>query len=254
MITEAIWTQRRHIKGSSRAAIRSFIIDKYDVDESRLKSYLASNLSKMLEDTEEGYPCLTRVDNSMNYKLTPEWRKEWTTTYSKKHPVKKRRKKRPSDHPKHPRNAYLYFTQDVRPRRKDEFPDKSFGELTILIADEWKSLSSKKKKKFQEMAKKDKARYLREMKDYEANRETSSSSSGSESRSREKRKRRKSRSESEDSKSHKKKKRKEKSESESGSEDKNKKKKKSESDQEKEKAAARSDLKTSSEKTATKNK
>jgi len=94
MITEAIWTQRRHIKGSSRAAIRSFIIDKYDVDESRLKSYLASNLSKMLEDTEEGYPCLTRVDNSMNYKLTPEWRKEWTTTYSKKHPVKKRRKKK----------------------------------------------------------------------------------------------------------------------------------------------------------------
>jgi hypothetical protein len=257
MITEAIWTQRRHIKGSSRAAIRSFILDKYDVDESRIKSYLASNLTKMLEDTEDGHPCLIRVDN-MNYKLTPEWRKEWTTTYGKKHPVKRRRKKRPSDHPKHPRNAYLYFTQEVRPKRKDEYPDKSFGELTILIADEWKHLSTTKKKKFDEMAKKDKKRYLKQMKEYEANRETSSSNSDSESRSREKRKRRKSRSESEDSKSHsKKKKRKEKSsESESGSEDKKDKKKKtkSESDQEKERVAARSELKSSSDKTATKNK
>jgi structure-specific recognition protein 1 len=254
MITEAIWTQRKHIKGSSRAAIRSFILDKYDVDESRIKSYLASNLSKMLEETEDGYPCLIRVDN-MNYKLTPEWRKEWTTTYGKKHPVKRRRKKRPSDHPKHPRNAYLYFTQKVRPKRKDEYPDKSFGELTILIADEWKHLSSGKKKEFDELAKKDKKRYQKEMKEYEANRETSSSSSDSESRSREKRKRRKSRSESEDSKSHsKKKKRKEKSrsESESGSEDKKEKKKKtkSESDQEKERVAARSELKSSSDKTA----
>jgi len=263
MITEGIWTQRKHIKGSSRAAIRQFILDKYDVDESRLKSNLASNLNKMLEDTEEGYPCIIRVDNMNNYKLTPEWRKEWTTTYGKKHEVKRRRRRRPSDHPKHPRNAYLYFTQDVRPRRKEEYPDKTFGELTILIANEWKSLSSKKRKRFEELAKKDKNRYQREMKDYEANRETSSSGSESESRSRDKRKRRKSRSyESDDSRSHRKKKRKEKSdsESESGSEDKKDRKKKktksetSDQEKEKDKAAARSELKSSADKTATKNK
>jgi hypothetical protein len=207
----------------------------------------------MLEDTEEGYPCIIRVDKMNNFKLTPEWRKEWTTTYSKKHPKVRRRRRRPSDHPKHPRNAYLYFTQEVRPRRKDQHPEKTFGELTILIADEWKNLSARKKKPFAELAKKDKRRYDREMRDYEANRETSSSrsESESESRSRDRRKKRKSRaSESEDSKSHKKKKtRKEKSESESGSEDlKDKKKKtKDDSDQEKEKAAA-------TDKSASKNK
>jgi structure-specific recognition protein 1 len=262
MITEAIWTQRKHIKGSSRAAIRQFILDKYDVDESRIKSNLASNLNKMLEDTEEGYPCIIRVDNMNNYKLTPEWRKEWTTTYGKKHEIKRRRRKRPSDHPKHPRNAYLYFTQEVRPRRKEQYPDKSFGELTILIANEWKSLSTVKRKRFDELAKKDKKRYEREKNEYEANRETTSSSD-SESESRDKRKRRKSRSnESEDSRSHlRKKKKREKSvsESESGSEEKKDRKKaratKNESsDQEKDKAAARSELKSSSDKTATKNK
>jgi structure-specific recognition protein 1 len=244
MITEAIWTQRRHIKGSSRAAIRQFILDKYDVDESRLKSNLASNLNKMLEDTEEGYPCIIRVEKMNNYKLTPEWRKEWTTTYGKKHEVKRRRRRRPADHPKHPRNAYLYFTQEVRPRRKEQYPDKSFGDLTILIADEWKSLSSSKKRRFEELAKKDKRRYEREKKEYDANRATSSESE-SESRSRDKRKRRKSRSyESEDSRSHRKKRREKSesdSESESGSDKKDRKKKTTKgetSDQEKEKEKA----------------
>jgi len=98
MITEAIWTQNHHIKGSSRGAIRNWILDKYtDVDENRIKTHLSSNLSKMLEDDrEDHYPCLIRVDN-MNYKLTPEWRKEWTKTYNKKKRQTKR-KKRPSDH------------------------------------------------------------------------------------------------------------------------------------------------------------
>jgi len=228
MITEAIWTQNHHIKGSSRAAIRNFVLDKYtDVDENRIKGYLSSNLSKMLEDTEEGYPCLIRVDN-MNYKLTPEWRKEWTKTYGKKR-RQTRRKKRASDHPKHPRNAYLFYATEVRRRRQDEYPDKTFGQLTSLIADEWRNLSSKRKKKYEELQKKDKRRYRREMKEYEANK-SSGSDSDSSSEGRYKRKRsRKSRSESfsEDSRSHskKKKKRKTKSESSGSEEEKNRKKK-----------------------------
>jgi len=226
MITEAIWIQNRNIKGSSRVAIRNYILDKYDVDEHRIKTYLSSNLTKMLEDTDEGYPCLIRVDN-MNYKLTPEWRKEWTKTYGKKRRQTKR-KKRAFDHPKHPRNAYLFYATEVRKRRKDEYPDKSFGELTTLIADEWRNMNSKKKKRFEELARKDKQRYRREMIDYEANRsETGSDSESSEGRYKRKRSR-KSRSESfsEDSRSHsKKKKRKAKSESSESVEDKKKKKK-----------------------------
>jgi len=236
MITEAIWTQNHHIKGSSRGAIRNWILDKYtDVDENRIKTHLSSNLSKMLEDDrEDHYPCLIRVDN-MNYKLTPEWRKEWTKTYNKKRRQTKR-KKRPSDHPKHPRNAYLFYATEVRKRRQDEYPDKSFGDLTSLIAKEWRNLSSKKRTRYDELAKKDKRRYHREMKEYEAKSSRSDSDSSSEVRNKRKRSR-KSRSESEDSKSHSRKKRKAKSES-SESDEKNPKKKEkktTESEEEKEK-------------------
>jgi len=230
MITEAIWTQRRHIKGSSRAAIKQFIIDTYPINQSRLKSYITSNLSKMLEDTEEGYPCLIRVNN-MNYKLNPEWRKEWTKTNGKKHPIRRRRRRQSRDHPKRPRNAYVYFSKDVRPKRKDDNPDKSFIELTTLIADEWNELTGKQRKKYEDMAKKDRKRYQNEMDKYEAKRSSSSSDSDSdsESRSRKRRTRRRSSrrySDSSDSKSHSKKKRRAKS-SESESEEKKDKKKKS---------------------------
>jgi len=228
MITEAIWTQNHHIKGSSRAAIRNFILDKYnDVDENRIKTHLSTNLSKMLEEPDDdGYACLLRVEN-MNYKLTPEWRKEWTKTYGKKK-RQTRRKKRASDHPKHPRNAYLFYATEVRKRRQDQYPDKAFGQLTRLIADEWRSLSSKKKERFLHYASKDKRRYRNEMKEYEANKSSSESESGSSSGVRHRRKRtRKSRSESfsEDSRSHSKKKRKAKTSSEDSEEERTRKRK-----------------------------
>jgi len=203
MITEAIYIQRKHIKGSSRPAIRNYILENYDVNENRIKGYLSSNLSKMLEDTEEGYPCLARVD--MNYKLTPEWRKEWTKTYGIK-PKTRKRKKRPANYPKHPRNAYLYYSTEVRPKRQDENPDKSFGDITKLVAAEWGNLKKSRKKKYEDLAKKDTRRYKREMAEWEA-KKTSSSRSGSSSESEDRsykkgnRKRRatKSRSESEES-------------------------------------------------------
>jgi hypothetical protein len=264
MITEAIYIQRKHIKGSSRPAIRNFILDNYDVDENRIKGYLSSNISKMLQDTEEGYPCLVRVDNN-NYKLTPEWRKEWTKTNGIK-PKTRKRKKRPAGYPKHPRNAYLYYSTDVRPKRQDEYPDKSFGDITKLVAEEWGKLSSKRKKKYVELAKKDTRRYKREMKEWNSRQSSSSesgsrSSSESEDRSKSRnRKRRatKSRSESEESKTqHSKKKQKRKNRSFTSSEEseekgKGQKVKAAAENDEKKTSTERTELKASSDKTKNK--
>jgi len=258
MITEAIYIQRKHIKGSSRPAIRNYILENYDVDENRIKGYLSSNLSKMLEETEEGYPCLARVD--MNYKLTPEWRKEWTKTYGIK-PKTRKRKKRPANYPKHPRNAYLYYSTEVRPKRQDENPGKSFGDITKLVAAEWGNLSSKRKRKYVDLAKKDTRRYKKEMKEYEA-RKTSSSRSDSSSESEDRyknrnRKRRatKSRSESEESTQRSKKKQakpKRKNRSFTSSEESEEKGKIKADNDEKKTSTERTELKASSDKTKNK--
>jgi len=232
MITEAIWEEKKYQKGSSRSDIRKFIEKNYEVDESKLKANLTSNFSKMLHKGENGYACLIKRtdEDSEYYKLTPEWRKEWTKKYGKKHPKKTRKTKKDPNHPKHPKNGYLFYSQDVRKRRQDQNPDKGFKEITNMVAEEWRNLSVAKKKKYLDMAKKDRERYQKEMKDYKQS--DSESSRSDESEEKKKRKRAK-RSDDEESKSHSAKKRKSRSKtarsySDSDSEVEEKKKKSSE--------------------------
>jgi len=237
MITEAIWEEKKWRKGSSRGDIRHFIEDNYDIDESKLRGHLSTNLAKMCQKGGNGYSCLKQTDDeNENYKLTPEWRKEWTKKYGKKHPKKTRKTKKDPNHPKHPKNGYLFYSLDVRKRRQDQNPDKNFKEITALVADEWRNLSAGKKKKYEDMAKKDRARYQKEMKNYKPD---SDSDSSSESEEVKKKRKRAKRSDSEESKSHSAKKRKSRSElkssSDSESDEEDKKKKKKSSSEKKEK-------------------
>lgn len=236
MITEAIWEEKKWRKGSSRKDIRNFIEDNYDIDETKLRGHLSSTLTSMCQKGSNSYSCLKQTDDeNENFKLTPEWRKEWTKKYGKKHPKKTRKTKKDPNHPKHPKNGYLFYSLDVRKRRQDQNPDKNFKEITTLVADEWRSLSAGKKKKYEDLAKKDRARYQKEMKDYKPESDSDSSSS---EEVKKKRKRAK-RSDSEESKSHSAKKRKSRSElrsySDSESDEEDKKKKKKSSSEKKEK-------------------
>jgi hypothetical protein len=200
MITEAIWEDKKWTKGSSRSDIRKFITQNYDVDEDKLKENMSINLSKMLDvDSKTGVSCLTKVEDLGNYKITPEWRKQW----KKKAGIRpqRRKKKKDKDAPKHPRNSYLWYLQEVRESVKERYPNKDHREITLLVAEEWKALPSKKKKKYEEKAKADKERYEKEKKDYEKKkkreRRDTSDESSSESRSRSKSKSKKRRYDSE---------------------------------------------------------
>jgi len=256
MITEAIFMQRKYMKGSSRDEIRRYISDKYDLDYHKIKGYVVSNLTKMLEtDAEDGYSAVVRAGD--NYKLHPEWRKEWTKMYGIKQ-KRRRRKKKPSDYPKQSRSAYLFFSIDARKKAQDEYPDKNFGDITKIVAKEWKKISSKRKRKYELMAEKDKDRYQKEMRDYKANRSYSSdsysSTSDSEERSKSRRRRRKSRksrSESEESKP-KRRKRVKRSFTSSSEESVGKGKKQKTDSIDEKKSTERSELKASSDKTKNK--
>jgi len=199
MITEAIWSEKHYLKGDSLYDIRNWIRDNYDLTDPELKTEIKDSIAKMLKDTSDGYSCLIRVED--NYRLHPEWRKEWTKKYGKKH-KRKPRKKRDPNLPKHPRNAYLYYCQDYRKKRQDDYPDKTMTEITSMLSQEWKSLSTRKRKKYDDQAKEDKRRWEEEMKEYKRNK-FSDSESSDETR----KKKRKRKSDSEESKSHSNKKR-----------------------------------------------
>jgi hypothetical protein len=182
MITEAIWEEKKWTKGSSRHDIIRFIEKTYDVDEENLKSNLSSAISKMIDETSAGYPCLIKSGEA-NYKLHPDWRKEWKRRNGIR-PVPRKKHKKDKNAPKGPKNGYLFFMQDVRSKRTEQYPDKEPKEITKLVAAEWNGLTDKKKKKYQDMAAEDKDRYTREMKAYKKKKKMESSESESESRSR----------------------------------------------------------------------
>jgi len=239
MITEAIYQDKKWSKGSPRVDIRKFIEKNYDVDEKALKTDLASNLAKMLEQGSNEYSCLTKHGDD-NYKLTKEWRKEWKTRNGIKS-VKRKKAKKDKDAPKGPRNAYIYYMQDVRKTITEQYPDKDSKAITKLLGQEWKALPPKKKKKYEEQAEEDKIRHTRDVKAYNKKKqeESSESESSSSSRSKSPPKKRKHKSKREDSESDSRGKKKKKESSEEESEKKNeesegdKKKKKSEGNQSK---------------------
>ncbi|NXD82559.1 HMGB3 protein, partial [Halcyon senegalensis] len=70
--------------------------------------------------------------------------------------------------PKGKMSAYAFFVQTCREEHKKKNPEVpvNFAEFSKKCSERWKTMSSKEKAKFDEMAKADKVRYDREMKDY----------------------------------------------------------------------------------------
>ncbi|MCJ8730200.1 hypothetical protein PDJAM_G00181450 [Pangasius djambal] len=65
-------------------------------------------------------------------------------------------------------SSYAFFVQTCREEHKKKHPDTAvnFSEFSKKCAERWKTMSPKEKSKFEEMAKNDKVRYDREMKNY----------------------------------------------------------------------------------------
>lgn len=91
-------------------------------------------------------------------------------------PAKKRKKKDPNA-PKKPCSAFFHFSKKLRPQIKEENPDASFGQLGKLIGERWSKLGADDRKEFETLAAADKERYAREMKSYQAKKDSSSDSS-----------------------------------------------------------------------------
>jgi len=76
--------------------------------------------------------------------------------------VKKKKRTAKLKGPKNGRSAYVFYTIDARPSVQNDNPDLDFGEITKRVAASWKKLSPKQKRKYDDMATKDKARYRKE--------------------------------------------------------------------------------------------
>jgi len=95
---------------------------------------------------EEGWQAV--CDSSVEY-LTRKFKRE-------------RRRNNPYSSVKKPRTSFSFFTQERRAQIATKNPKATFGELSKLVSVAWKALSTKERKRFQDMEAKDKIRYQTE--------------------------------------------------------------------------------------------
>ena len=68
--------------------------------------------------------------------------------------------------PKNSRSSYVFYSQAVRQTVVKENPDMKFGDITKLIAKQFKELSSEQKKEYDDLANADKIRFQQEIEVY----------------------------------------------------------------------------------------
>lgn len=79
--------------------------------------------------------------------------------YYRRHFRRENKRNNPLAGVKRPRTAYTFFTSERRNAIKESNPDKSFGEISQLLAVEWHALSDKKRATYVKREQADKARY-----------------------------------------------------------------------------------------------
>merc|ERR1712232_1418707 len=87
------------------------------------------------------------------------------------HRPRKRNKRGPKDPaaPKRASGAYVFFTNEMRPKVLQEYPGIKFVELGKVLGERWRALTPQQKKRYEDLAAEDKVRFQLEMQQYTAN-------------------------------------------------------------------------------------
>lgn len=81
---------------------------------------------------------------------------------------KKPRKKKDKNAPKKNLSAFMFFSNDMRAKVKEENPGIAFGEVGKVLGEKWKALSAEDKVQYDEQASADKERYATAMAAYKS--------------------------------------------------------------------------------------
>lgn len=86
------------------------------------------------------------------------------------HRPKRRTKRGPKDPaaPKRASGAYVFFTNEMRPKVLEEFPGIKFVDMGKVMGERWRALAPEEKKRYEEIAAEDKVRFQMEMQAYTA--------------------------------------------------------------------------------------
>lgn len=82
-----------------------------------------------------------------------------------------RKKNRDPNATKRAKGSYVFFTQVMRPQVVKEYPEARFVDLGTIMGERWRALPPEEKKEYEDLAREDKARFDKEMAEYNANKQ-----------------------------------------------------------------------------------
>jgi len=143
-------------------------LDDSDLDEHRRNAGITKPKKEKKEKKEKNESSNKRSAPDSDDDSEDDVASQKTSKSEKSDSSKKKAKKPKKDPnaPKKPTSSYLFFSKDIRPKMKEKYPDASFGELNKAIGAEFKNLSQDGMKKYNDLAKKEKERYKKEMSNY----------------------------------------------------------------------------------------
>ncbi|KAE9614082.1 putative chromatin remodeling & transcriptional activation HMG family [Lupinus albus] len=131
--------------------------EKYHVERETYLQVMAnekreSEAMKLLEEEQKHKTAMELLEQYIQYKQETEIK------------TKKNKKEKDPLKPKHPMSAYFLFTNDRRPALLAE--NKKVLEVSKITAEEWKNMTEEQKKPYEQIAKKNKEKYMQEMEAY----------------------------------------------------------------------------------------
>ncbi|XP_020224365.1 high mobility group B protein 13 [Cajanus cajan] len=116
-----------------------------------------SEAMRLLEEEQKQKTAMELLEQYMQFKQEAE------------NKGKKNKKEKDPLKPKHPMSAYFMFTNDRRPALAAE--NKTMLEVTQITAEEWKKMIDDERRPYEEMAKRNKEKYVLEMEAYKQKKE-----------------------------------------------------------------------------------
>ena len=104
-----------------------------------------------------------KYKNQMKGSVPPEG---MDATGKPKKPRAKKKKKKDPNAPKRDKSSFMYFSNEMRAKIKEENPDATFGEMGKLTGQRFKALTPEEKSKYEALSAKDSERYKKEMAAY----------------------------------------------------------------------------------------
>ncbi|OUC45858.1 HMG box [Trichinella nativa] len=142
--------------------------------EEHKKKYPSENVqvTEISKKCSEKWKTMTQQEKQRFYELAQKDRERYqaeVAAFGGEDALRKRkRNKKDPNAPKRALSAFFFFSHAERPEVQKSHPDWKVGQLAQELGRMWKALNDEQKRKYEEMAIKDKARYELEMKDYKS--------------------------------------------------------------------------------------